>query len=178
MKYTRFRDIPRFTDVGSYAADYPLWSVEKWVREMEEEMHLNLCPDFQRGHVWTETQQRRYIEFLLHGGRTGRDMYFNCPSWHSLVPDGAYNEFVCVDGLQRITAIRKFTANKLKAFGSYFNEYTDSPRFVQDSVRFHVNDLKTRKEVLNWYLEMNSGGTPHTKAEITRVKNLLKECDN
>jgi len=40
-----------------------------------------------------------------------------------------------------------------------------------------VNNLKTRKEVLQWYIEFNSGGTVHTDAEIQRVKKLLEECE-
>ena len=30
-----------------------------------EKSGLILCPDFQRGHVWTEKQQEDYITFLL-----------------------------------------------------------------------------------------------------------------
>ena len=38
----------------------------------------------------------------------------------------------------------------------------------------NVNDLQTKREVLQWYIEMNSGGTPHTEAEIERVKKLME----
>lgn len=38
-----------------------------------------------------------------------------------------------------------------------------------------VNDLKTEKEVLQWYVDMNSGGTPHTNEEIERVKKMIQE---
>ena len=38
----------------------------------------------------------------------------------------------------------------------------------------NINELKTRKEVLKWYIEMNEGGTPHTEEEIKRVKRLLE----
>ena len=36
-------------------------------------------------------------------------------------------------------------------------------------------DLKTEKEVLQWYVDMNAGGTPHTNEEIERVKSMIKE---
>lgn len=117
------------------------------------------------------------MEFLLRGGRTGRDFYFNYPSMHIQVPDRAYNAYVCVDGLQRLTAIQKFFGNELKVFGSFFWEYTDRIRISMNSIRVHVNDLKTEKEVLQWYIEMNSGGTPHSKTEITRVKTLLDSLE-
>ena len=40
-------------------------------------------------------------------------------------------------------------------------------------MRIVVNDLQTREEVLQWYLELNSAGTPHSKEELDRVKALL-----
>ena len=176
-KYTSFREIPKFTRDGSYAVDVPLDRVSRWVAQEQEELGLELNPEFQRGHVWTKRQQVAYMEFLLRGGRTGRDFYFNYPSMHIQVPDGAYNAYVCVDGLQRLTAIQKFFGNELKVFGSFFWEYTDRIRISMNSIRVHVNDLKTEKEVLQWYIEMNSGGTPHSKTEITRVKTLLDSLE-
>lgn len=173
-KITRFKDIPKFTSPGRYAVDYPLKSLVQWVKDAEREEGLQLNPVFQRGHVWTEDQQRRYIEFLLRGGRTGRDLYFNHPSWHHPART-EYNDFVCVDGLQRITAIQRFIGNEIDVFGSRYGEYTDSLRFFEDTMRVHINDLQTEEEVLAWYLEMNSGGTPHTEQELDRVRKLLEE---
>jgi hypothetical protein len=46
---------------------------------------------------------------------------------------------------------------------------------MTNNIIWHVNDLKTREEVLIWYLEMNSGGTPHTKEELDRVKRMLEK---
>lgn len=134
-------------------------------------------PDFQRGHVWTKAQQKAYIEFLLKGGTSGRDVYFNNPSQHISVKPGEYNDYVCVDGLQRITAIQKFVANEIKVFGSYFREFTDPRQINMNTIRVHINDLKTKDEVLIWYLEMNSGGTPHSKKELNRVKAMLTKSN-
>ena len=36
-------------------------------------------------------------------------------------------------------------------------------------MKININDLPTRKDVLQWYLEMNSAGTPHTKEEINKA---------
>jgi Uncharacterized conserved protein len=176
VKYTSFKDIPRFISHGNYAVDVGIRHLQKWIDDMIKDLRLELNPDFQRGHVWTEEQQIKYVEFLLRGGKTGLDVYFNYPSWHYNVSNGAYNEFVCVDGLQRITAILAFMNNKIKVFGSYYNEYIDCPNFIRHSIRLHINDLKTRKDVLQWYLEMNSGGTPHSEAELKRVQKMYDEC--
>ena len=37
-------------------------------------------------------------------------------------------------------------------------------------VYFNVASLKKESEVVLWYINFNSGGTPHTEEEINRVK--------
>ena len=62
-------------------------------------------------------------------------------------------------------------------FGSYFEEFEDSVRTLQQTMILNVNDLKTEKEVLQWYVDMNSGGTPHSNEEIERVRKMIKELE-
>lgn len=173
---TRFRDIPKFIDSGSWCCDFSFEYLVKWLTEhenMDDFPPLQMNPDFQRGHVWTEAQQIAYVEFLLRGGNSGRDVYLNCPSWHNNVEAGAYNDFVCVDGLQRCTAIKRFIQNEIPAFGTYFRDYADNIRST-NTLRIHINDLKSKAEVLQWYLEMNTGGTPHGESEILRIQQMLE----
>ena len=172
-KYTSFRDIPQFTRPGGYEVDYPLPHLVEWVEQSIREEGLQMDPDFQRGHVWTEKQQIDFIEFLLRGGRSGRVLYLNNPGWRIQVTNGAYNDFVCVDGLQRYTAIRRFIQNEIQVFGSYYEEYTDQLSFSLNTMRVNINTLPTKAAVLQWYLEMNAGGTPHEESELSRVRALL-----
>jgi hypothetical protein len=81
---------------------------------------------------------------------------------------------VCVDGLQRSTAILRFVNGEIKVFGCYWDEF-DKPAQRRLSILVDVNDLKTEKEVLQWYVDLNSGGTIHTKQEIEKVENMIKE---
>jgi len=168
-----FNDIKQFTEAGSWECSYSLASFVRAIEEFEEE-GLQLQPDFQREHVWTEEQQIKYIEFILKGGKTGRVIYLNHSKWM-----GDYDlekrdfDFVMVDGLQRTTSIKRFINNEIKAFGLYYKEFTGNIRTI-DGVRININKLKTKKEVLNWYLEMNEGGTPHTEEELNKVKEMLK----
>lgn len=173
----RFRDIPQFTPAGSYKVNVPIRHVENELDYYLHECNLQMNPDFQRGHVWTTRQQISYVEFLLKGGRSARTIYFNCPSWQGYQPkDSEYNDFVCVDGLQRITAILAFLHNEIPVFGFYYKDYEDKIPFSIDLI-FNINDLKTKAEVLRWYIEMNSGGTPHTDEEINRIRSLLEKED-
>lgn len=170
MKYTRFSDIPRLTRSPGYRVNIGWSYLEEWIARQEEDLgRIEIVPDFQRGHVWTPEQRSRYVEFRLRGGESGRDIMWNHPSWR----DGEGGVLQLVDGLQRLTAVRGFLRNEVPAFGSLFREYTDKMSWTAYDFIFYVNDLKTRADVLRWYLEINSGGTPHSSEEIARVASLL-----
>ena len=163
-----FSDIPQFTKTPNYKVDVFLEDFERRIERDIKEYGLQLNPDFQRGHVWTEEQQIKYVEFILKGGKTGLDIYCNHPGWFR----DWKGDYVVVDGLQRITAIMKFLNNEIKVFGYYRNEFeVHIP--IGIFFHWHVNDLKTNKAVLRWYVEVNSGGTPHTEEEIDRVKRMM-----
>ena len=172
-KITKFNEIPRFTRTGSWECCFDLFSFIKHIDNEIQEFGLQLNPDFQRGHVWTEEQQIAFVEYFLRGGKSGTVVYFNNPSWNNKATTD-YNDYVCVDGLQRITAIRRFIDNEIRVFGSYFNEFTDKLRTQLFVMRINVNDLQTKKEVLQWYVDMNTGGTPHSEEEIARVKAMIE----
>lgn len=169
----KWNDIPQFITHGSWECDYSLVSFIKFIEENEREYGLQMNPDFQRGHIWTEEQQVKYLEFLLRGGKTARVIYLNSNHWQTNCDDPEY--FVCVDGLQRYTAIKRFVDNEIKVFGHYFNEFEGNPRSHLHGIKVNINNLQTRKEVLQWYIEFNTGGTIHSKEEIDRVKELLKQ---
>lgn len=173
MKYTKFADIPDFVRDGNWECDYSMQSAVRFIDELEEgrngDQRLDLNPDFQRSHVWTESQQVAWIEFFLRGGKTGRVIYLNNPGWQR----DYKGDFVLVDGKQRIEAMRRFLKGQIKAFDSYFHEFTDRMRDSIVTVRINVNTLNTRREVLQWYIDMNAGGTPHSEREIAKVRNLL-----
>lgn len=166
-----FRDIKLFTSKGTWECDFNLDGVlpqlDKWAREQG----LNINPDFQRIHVWTEAQQIAYVEYILRGGMTGRTIYLNNPEWGRGWHRG--DEFVLVDGKQRVEALRRFFNNEITAFGGLFSQYTDLPDFLRQGFKINVNNLGSRAEVLQWYLDMNTGGTPHTSEEIQKARELL-----
>jgi hypothetical protein len=166
----RFSDLPRFP-VAQFAVDYPWHHIERVVCQAVKEDGLDLDPDFQRGHVWTDAQASAYIEYCLYGGdKTARTIRFNCPRFMAGDHSGPY---VIIDGLQRLTAIRRFMRGEVRAFGHLLHEYADQPSYFDCSVHWQVLELPTRAEVLDLYLRINAGGTPHPASEIDRVRALL-----
>jgi hypothetical protein len=165
----KFKDVPKRTPTGNYHVDVPLTSIIRTLDEYESEYGLDMNPDFQRGHVWRVDQQVAFIEYILQGGKTS-DILFNEPNWNSQKA----GKMVLVDGLQRINAIIAFLKNYIPAFGHFYLDYEDRLPATM-TVSFRVNDLKTRAQVLQWYIELNSGGTPHSTLEIERVEELLED---
>lgn len=168
----KFTDIPQATRDGNYCVHIDWQSLERQILSYTEERtlaKLDLNPDFQRGRVWTHEQQVAYVEAKLSGRIKIDILRANCVGWM-----GSFKgPFVLVDGLQRLTAARLFVNNELAVFnGVKRSDFEDHiPSDV--SFAFQVNALKTRREVLQWYIDLNTGGTPHSNEEIDRVKSLL-----
>lgn len=170
MKITDFRKIKQFPHC-SYRVNVGWDYLEDHIKH-EQGIGLDLNPDFQRAHVWTEKQQIDYCEYVLQGGSSGKELYFNCKGWMNDF-EGPY---VIVDGKQRLQAVRRFMTGEIKAFGSYINEYINNPRMILTDFVWNIAALKTRREVLEWYINFNSGGTVHTDSEIQKVRDMLEDC--
>jgi len=170
-KITRFQDIKLFTANGSWECDYRPHEMLNFLDELKKTDKLQMDPDFQRAHVWTVEQQQKYLEFFFRGGKSARVIYINHPGWQ----DNYKGECVLLDGKQRVEAFRRFYNNEITIFGSYLKDFTDKPDNVMHTLRINVNNLKTRAEVLQWYIDFNSGGTVHTTEEIDKVRNLLEK---
>lgn len=171
--FESFDDIPRLIDRGSYSVHVGFNYLEKFLGELARQPGgLDLNPDFQRGHVWTEAQQVAFVEYALRGGLESSSgvLLFNCADWD----DGSTAPTQIVDGLQRLTAVRTFLGDGIPAFGRLRSEYSGNMPST-GGLRFevHVNKLRTRAEVLRWYLEINSGGVVHSAEELERVQGLL-----
>ena len=181
-RYTRFRDIPQYIQDGNYVIDCGLDYLERGLYSfympgahgndppgVEKGFELPV-PDFQRAHVWTTRQREAFVIHLLKGG-DGGIIRFNASNWPQVTED---HPLEVVDGLQRLTACLMFVQDKLRVYGSLFSEYEDRIRTVSCRLKLQVNNLRTRREVLNWYLQLNAGGTPHTKKELDRVRDMLE----
>lgn len=165
-KFSDIKQLPK----SYYNIDVDLNSLEQHIQHYLDQ-GLELNPDFQRSHVWTQAQQIAYVEFVLQGGVMNTPIYFNCPGFSS--GNRPKGKFVLVDGKQRLTALLAFLHDEIPAFGHIFSQYTDRIRTTISSVKVHVAELNTKKEVLEWYLAINAGGTPHSTEELERVHALL-----
>lgn len=169
----KFSDIPQMSRPG-YSCDVSLDALHHSITRYQNSRlsPLNLEPDFQRMHVWTPDQQTRYVEFILRGGNSSKDLYFNCPGWMGSYK-GPKGPFELVDGKQRLEACLGFLDGRVPVFGGlHFEDFEGNCSAV--TLKFHINSLPTRGEVLQWYLDLNEGGVVHTTEELDGVKALLE----
>lgn len=155
--------------------------IEQWLQNEQEasEHGVELNPDFQRGHVWTEKQQIRYIENILRKivDDSGLTIRFNCPSWRTDrdPKSNLIEQTVCLDGLQRLTAVRRFINGELKVFGFEFNELPRRTILRDLQLVFKMYDFQFRKDLLQYYLDINEGSTPHSKMNLEYVREELRK---
>jgi hypothetical protein len=171
----KFSDIPQFTK-SRYSCNVSWGYLESQLEQFKDHTTclvnpLDLNPIYQRGHVWTVEKQIAYVEYILQGGPSSRLIYWNCSSWGT-----KYNTpLELVDGKQRLEAARAFLRGDIPAFGYKIGEFEGSLRLCGPDFVFCINDLKTQKEVMQWYLQLNSGGVVHEEYELERVRKLLRE---
>ena len=164
---------------AQYCIDVGLNYLQKWLDDQAKDCKdFELNPDFQRGYVWTKKQQIAYMEAYFQNPYINRDLFFNYPGYFGYSEelgfnDILYDKFVCVDGLQRLTAVLAFVNCELPIFGKTRDKYTNKS-LLGWTMKMHINDLNTKREVLKWYLCINTGGTVHTDEDLKKVRKLLE----
>jgi Protein of unknown function DUF262 len=168
--------IPQLSGKPTYRTDVQLselpHTLERYLRQ-----NLQIDPDFQRGHVWNPEQKQKWIEFLLRGGKSA-DILLNQPGWMN----DFSGEFTLVDGKQRLTACLEFLENKIAVFPGMRGKtegWTASEIHTSivraPVIGIAINNLKTRKELLQWYLELNEGHVAHKPEDLEKVRELIAQ---
>lgn len=174
----KIADIPQLIHVNS-GVSWDLDGIVPTLDRFKENYGLDLDPDFQRGHVWEMETKVKFVEYILRGGVV-QPIRFNSPAFgghthakHSDLPE----DVVLVDGKQRLTALMEFMENKFPVFGNVYLKDFDDPALLlrKTSISYQVNKLQTKRELCQWYLEMNEGQVAHTKAELDKVRKMIGE---
>lgn len=133
--------------------------------------HMNLAPDYQRGHVWTRRQSELFVGHIIEGGTS--PAFIIHEDWHGL-------EMEMVDGQQRARALLAWFDGDIEAeiTSGERVRYADATETEARMLRFSCGLVERvgswpRAERLRLYLRINSGGTVHTDAEIRRVREML-----
>lgn len=170
---------------AAYTADWHLRGLETMLQDTQADVigaggSFDLTPDYQRGHVWKQEQRVYFIESLIRRTAEAK-VLFNCPGWTSASEEGGdipEHTFQCIDGLQRLTTLRMFMANEIKVFGGYTAAQLKGTPFCPRNFRLQISiyQFNWRADLLQFYLDLNQGGTVHSVSELSRVQELLVEA--
>lgn len=128
-------------------------------------------PDYQRGHVWSTAQREKFLGYFFENGRM--PLVF-------LLDDGDFSTpYEVIDGKQRLTSCLMFLRGEVAAELSdgrhiWWKDFNEQDRRQVPNIKCGIVQLKSRAEVLRFYLKLNRGGVVHTDAEIARVQRLLE----
>lgn len=166
----KFRDIPQMSR-ANYAIDVSVSYLKSTLDSYHEHYALDFDPPFQRHYVWTDAQRTAYVEYILKGGMSGRDIYLNAPHW---MAKSRMPKLTLVDGKQRLNALLDFLDDKVPVFGGVtYAMFTDQLSPMEPSLKFHINDLDHERDVVRWYIDMNTGGSIHTPEDVQKAKDYL-----
>lgn len=174
-------------DRPGYSCDFSMRNVRELIISLlNDESELDMIPDFQRGVVWSEGKQIYFVECMLRNllPRSAFNLTFNMPFFYSPVQrrenevPTKYQKLICIDGLQRFTAIESFVQGKFKVFDNQIG--ADDLRFTpfdlgRRTFTINIFEYNNTQDILNLYINMNTGGIAHADSEIERVKAMLEK---
>jgi hypothetical protein len=145
------------------------WDTLEGFLEREMAAHgLDIDPEYQRGHVWTEEQRRKYVEYRLQGGETARRLTCVSIGWEDHPP----LHYSLMDGKQRLESVRMFMRDELRVFGLIRSEFTGHMRTTVLDFEWHVVEVANMADVYRLYVTFNGGGVLHSPAELDRVRGM------
>jgi len=149
-------------------------TIDILLSRMEDDA-INLAPDFQRkAGIWSNEAQSRLIESIL--------IRIPLPAFYFDATDD--DNWVVVDGLQRLTTLRRFVlAKELSLSGLEFlpqlsgKTYDELPRNFQRRIRetqltgFMINRGTPEEVKFTIFRRINTGGKPLSSQEIRHALN-------
>ncbi len=146
--------------------------------------NADMNPDFQRGHVWTVPQQEAFMWSMCVNSRALPPIILN---EHESTPNSHYRTDL-VDGKQRLTAALAWIDGEIEAVEPAAMAGAGRRRFSAIEILDHVSVIRCsfvfsmvrlrRRQVLDYYLRLNSGGCVHTEDELARVRALRDRESN
>ena len=150
------------------------------IKDALDQYKVNMNPEYQRDYVWTTEQKSKFVGAALENHNAVPPFWLN---WVSKDYDRSHSEIV--DGKQRISAILDWIDGHIKAvcpcgievWHKDLNEV--DLRCIKMAASFDWNFVHLpQKEVMEFYIRLNAGGTIHSEDDLNKVKEMIAKTDS
>jgi hypothetical protein len=131
---------------------------------------LDLDPNYQRGHVWSDDQKVSLIDSIFRNVDIGKFTVIRRPFSEEL---DCYYEML--DGKQRTQALIEFYQDGFKYRGRYYSELHpfDRYHFKGYNISYAETEPLTRSQKYRYFLILNTAGTPMSEGHLDKVRDML-----
>lgn len=133
---------------------------------------LDMNPRYQRDIVWTHEQKIELLDSIFNGLDIGKFVFIN-------IPYGREYGYEILDGKQRLTTILEFYNDEWTYKGYYYSELSPMLQCKFEGLSVSVAEMReeiaTEGNILEYFIKLNSTGTPMDKSHLEKVEQMLKK---
>ena len=157
----------------TYHVNFGLGAVTNFIDQYD----VDLNPVYQRDYVWSEEQKILFVGAAIENPNAVPAFWLN---WVSKDFRRSHSEIV--DGKQRLSAIISWMGGKIPAVCPcgetvWYKDLDEVDlRNIDSGTSLDFNFVELNpKEVMKFYIRLNSGGTVHSKDDIEKVRKMIDE---
>ena len=159
----------KLRDLNKFRATHHKVLIGFWKLQMGED-EINYDAWYQRGYVWTEKEQKAFIENLIMGLPVGEV---------SVVLDTTYTGNVkyieVVDGKQRLLTLKKYFNDEFEVYGMKYGDLNIvDKRFLSNMVLPYTDlSAQTEQEKVEYFYRINFSGVPQSEEHKLFIESKL-----
>ena len=163
------KNVERLRDLNKFRATYHKVLIGFWKLQMDED-EINYDAWYQRGYVWTEKEQKAFIENLIMGLPVGEV---------SVVLDTTYTGDVkyieVVDGKQRLLTLKKYFNDEFQVYNMKYSDLNIvDKRFLSNMVLPYTDlSAQTEQEKVEYFYRINFSGVPQSEEHKLFIESKL-----
>ena len=129
-------------------------------------------PDYQRDYCWTMEDKVALIDSIFNNVDIGKFVFV-----HNDYGDKYLYEIL--DGKQRLRTILDYYENRFPYKGRYFNDLCgkDKDWFCRKNIAVAEVSKSNKKEILRYFIMLNTAGKSMDKEHLAKVLDMYKECE-
>lgn len=147
-------------------------SVSSLIHKYFNHRGVDMDPSYQRGFVWTDKQKEELLDSIFNYIDIGKFVFVSMP--YELE---SYN-YQILDGKQKLKTIVDFYTDQFKYKGFYYSELPWEMKNVFCNKNISVGEVRGRTYdeslVKEYFIKLNTSGTPMSKEHLYKIKNEAK----